>query len=366
MKILDILNESDNKHIESYQKVIKVLEDLNVDQHNIKEIYNELTNTLFIENEKTLIDLVYLFNKYGYGMDNVSPEELNNFLNDIDVDDLEITIFGEHLIALSKYLGVNPNNIETYSELYGMPVLRNIETGEKYAIGDDDEANYALYKYYVEYIDEEGYNGLNPNYLKTYIKLDSYALDEEIIYRTENYIDEMTQSEKIEELGLEEETSNILLKLEANEDDMDKIYQDMDSLDTNDDDYQDMDSLDTNDDDYQNKIDLLKGKLRILKDFKVELEEEIESLLDFDKLYDVIYKKFKEEIEDIGVDYFFDMGYDIDDILRGVGYINDNDLARGLAEDDSNDRGNVLNYYSGEEDDIIFNNKYFFIYDLGD
>jgi len=353
MKILKILSENETRFKVGYVKAIKALENLNVDSKDRVEIYNTLKNVLHIENRDTLTDLVYLFNEYGYDIDVTPNEEIEDFLKSINVVDLEIDIFGEHIMALSTFLDTNPINIEPHFELYNLVVYKDTETGFTYAIGTDDEVNEAIYRERLGYIEDEGYYGIKLDFLKNFIEVDSYALDEEANHLTENYIDNMTTEEKINHLGLEEEFSSFYLKLEKIEEEMDEIYNKLDLLEKN-------------DSDYEEKNDLLRGKLNILKNEKSEINEEIEDSIPQDRLYDLVYENEREMLEDKGIDYFIELGYGTDDLVRMFS-INDRKLVKELSEEiiEYGDRGNVLNYNNGEEEEIRFNNQYFFIYNLG-
>lgn len=352
MKILKILSENETRFKAGYVKAIKALENLNVDSKDRVEIYNTLKNVLHIENKDTLTDLVYLFNEYGYDIDVTPKEEIEDLLKSINVVDLEIDIFGEHIMALSTFLHADPSKIEPHSELYNLVVYEDTETGFTYAIGTDDEVNEAVYRDRLEYIENEGYYGIKLDFLKNFIEVDSYALDEEANHLTENYIDNMTTEEKINHLGLEEEFSSFYLKLEKIEEEMDEIYNKLDLLEKN-------------DSDYEEKNDLLRGKLNILKNEKSEINEEIEDSIPQDRLYDLVYENEREMLEDKGIDYFIELGYDTADLVRMFS-INDRKLAEELSEEiiEYGDRGNVLNYNNGEEEEIRFNNQYFFIYNL--
>lgn len=365
MKILDIINESEDKEKIFLLKVIKVLLNLNVsDEYD--EILNTLSEQLHItDNEiKWKISYVYHKLKNEYYYDDISELDDTNKMEevvDLIIGDYSISDYDDETIVLSSFLDIPPFMLEEeqYRHL-GLRTFKDLTNSDEYAIGDDNEVEKAERSYYEQIIKYEP-EIYGVDFLKDYIKIDDYTILEEARYMAESRIGDMSGDEILDLVGVDKDEYDS--KIETLEDERSEIEFDINSL---------SEEIDSIDDSYsESDIEELRERLNYLQDRDEALQSEIERLESErdnlsdeyrDEAMDLIESDYRDEIEREGIDYFIDQGYDIARLIEMFG-VDDDEAIEDLIRD--GDRGNAISNYDGIEHEYYYNNQYYFIYQIG-
>jgi hypothetical protein len=240
-----------------------------------------------------------------------------------------------------------------------------------YAIGDDEEADDAAYEYMKQLIEEIGYG----NNISYYIDGEDFASD----YSDYDYYYDLV-SEEPESYDISKELkgsiANEIKKLEElideieYEDDSDDIENLLNIISKNNDLIDEYTSYSSTDlDDYdtdEEKFNLIHEEiLQELKDKKEELEEDEDSYeydeSEIEERAEELDEDNKKEIADDPVEYLKNMGFDEKAIADKISsYIDTDEYIKDVINNDG--RGNSLSSYDGNENEINYNDKWYYIY----
>jgi hypothetical protein len=295
MKLIKLLEES---NIKSYHiKTLKLMK--NNDVENDPEIIWEfLTNSLLLDDNKLKGEILYLYENYY----DTPIEDLKKVLDSVNIDFDEVYEgYDDKHIALSHFLDLPPTLIDelTYNH-YGLTMYKDFTTKYEYSVGDDDEIESALDRYYEDYIDNlGGIEILGRNMVEGFIEIDSYILNELSYEEAQSEIDGLDDVEILTKAGY------------------DITNYDEDSM------------------------------LDVLRTAK-------------DELLDDLYDKYKSDIESEGIYWFLDRGYSFFDAVGSFFNVDEDGIINYIRENE--DRGTLLGHYDGYQNEQYFNNEWYYIY----
>jgi hypothetical protein len=295
MKLIKLLEES---NIKSYHiKTLKLMK--NNDVENDPEIIWEfLTNSLLLDDNKFKGEILYLYENYY----DTPIEDLKKVLDSVNIDFDEVYEgYDDKHIALSHFLDLPPTLIDelTYNH-YGLTMYEDSTTKYEYSVGDDDEIESALDRYYEDYIDNlGGIEILGRNMVEGFIEIDSYILNELSYEEAQSEIDGLDDVEILTKAGY------------------DITNYDEDSM------------------------------LDVLRTAK-------------DELLDDLYDKYKSDIESEGIYWFLDRGYSFFDAVESFFNVDEDGIINYIRENE--DRGTLLGHYDGYQNEQYFNNEWYYIY----
>ena len=357
MKLLKLITE-ERKVLPYHKKIVKVMDKRGIDDE-IGEIWNFLTKDLDIEKLETKLEIIHLYQKY-YGMDtedfdNMSDEDLSDMGSIEDIDD--------KVMALSLHLNIPPILLEEESYThYGLEQYRNVDDNTSYAIGDDGEVQDAMREYFENYVDEQGGIEYIDRYLlDDYIELDDYSVEQFAEEEAEHRVEDMDEDDVIEEAGYDDKDSfqERIDELQSEIDDMESEKEDLEielgDLDT-DEDEDEMEEI-------EEKISDLEYEISDKESEKEDLESELESLYETAKeeLIETYKDNIYHEVHGEGVDYFVDnFGWSLEDAVDSCCTFDNDGVEEYLAE--SEDRGNTLSPYDGNENEEEYDGEWYYIY----
>ena len=357
MKLLKLITE-ERKVLPYHKKIVKVMDKRGIGDE-IAEIWNFLTKDLDIERLETKLEIIHLYQKY-YGMDtedfdNMSDEDLSDMGSIEDIDD--------KVMALSLHLNIPPILLEeeNYSH-YGLEQYRNVDDGKSYAIGDDGEVQDAMREYFENFVDEQGGVEYIDRYLlDDYIELDDYSVEEFAEGEAEYRVEDMDEDDVIEEAGYDDKDSY--------EERIDELQSEIEELESEKEDLEiELGDLDIEEDEdemeeIEEKISDLEYEILDKESEKEDLESELESLYETAKeeLIETYKDNIYHEVHGEGVDYFVDhLGWSLEDAVDSYCSFDRDGLEEYLAE--SEDRGNTLSPYDGNENEEEYDGEWYYIY----
>ena len=358
MKLTKLLKEENKKILAYHKKAVKLMDREGISDE-IYDIWNFLTEKLSIQNLETKLEIIHLYRKY-YGMED---EDIDN-MSDEDLSDMgSIEDFDDKVMALSIHLNIPPILLEeeTYTH-YGLEHYRNIESGEVYAIGDDEEAQDAMREYFEDYVSNQGGLIYIDRYLlDDFIELDDYNVEQFAEEEAEYRVEDMDEDDVIEEAGYDDKDSY--------QERIDELQSEIEELESEKDDLEiELGDLDTDEDEdemveIEEKISDLEYEISDKESEKEDLESELESLYETAK--EELIEQYKDEIyNDVrseGVDYFIDnLGYSLEHAVDAFCDFDNDGLEEYLAENE--DRGNVLGVYDGIENEEEYDGEWYYIY----
>jgi len=357
MKLLKLITE-ERKVLPYHKKIVKVMDKRGIGDE-IAEIWNFLTKDLGIEKLETKLEIIHLYRKY-YGMDtedfdNMSDEDLSDMGSIEDIDD--------KVMALSIHLNIPPILLEEEGfSHYGLDQYRNVNNGKSYAIGDDQEAQYAMREYFEDYVENQGgIDYIDRYWLDDFIELDDWNVEQFAEEDAEHRVGDMDEDEVIDEAGYDDKDSfeERIDELQSEIDDMESEKEDLEielgDLDT-DEDEDEMEEI-------EEKISDLEYEISDKESEKEDLESELESLYETAKeeLIETYKDNIYHEVHSEGVDYFIDnLGYSLEDAVNNFCTFDTDGLEESLAENE--DRGNTLSPYDGEENEEEYDGEWYYIY----
>jgi hypothetical protein len=295
MKLIKLLEES---NIKSYHiKTLKLMKNNDV-ENDPEIIWAFLTNTLLFDDYKLKGEILYLYENYY----DTPIEDLKKVLDSVNIDFDEIYEgYDDKHIALSLFLDLPPTLInELRSEHYGLTNYEDSTTGYEYSVGDDDEIESALDKYYEDYIDNSGgIENLNRSVVEDYIEIDSYILDELSSEEAQREIDDLDDEEILTKAGYD------ITKYDEN-----------------------------------SILDVLRAAK--------------------DELLDDLTDKYKSDIESEGIYWFLNQGYSFFHAVGGFFNVDEDGIINYIRKNE--ERGTVLGHYDGYENEQYFNNEWYYIY----
>jgi hypothetical protein len=325
----------------------------------IAEIWNFLTKDLDIEKLDTKLEIIHLYQKY-YGMDtedfdNMTDEDLSDMSTIEDIDDKQM--------ALSLNLNIPPILLEEEGyPHFGLESYRNVDDGKLYAIGDDGEAQDAMREYFEDYVTNQGgMNYIDRYLLDDFIELDTYTIEQFAEEEAEYRVKDMDEDDVIDEAGyddkdsFEEKISELESEIEDFESEKEDLEIELGDLDVE----EDEDEME----EIEERIEGLEYEISDKESQKEDIESELESLYDTAKeeLLEVYKDTIIDEVNDQGVDYFIDnLNYDLEQAVDSFCNFDNDGLEEYLS--DTEDRGDILSPYDGEENEEEYNGEWYYIY----
>ena len=360
MKLSRILNEHTIKPY--YKNLLKTMSNKSVGEE-VSEIWDFLSNVLSIEDMEVKTEIIHLYKK----LNNYEEDDFDN-LSDSDLSDIEsLDDMDEKRVALAKNLDVSPLVIEEYDKWgthYKLQVYNNLVDGNKYAVGDDDEVEDAMMDYYEDYVDNVGGLDYIDRYLiDDFIELDDYVVEDFCDTEAHDRVDNMDEDEVIEEAGYDSKDS-FQERLDDLEIEIDDLKSDLEDLEI------ELGDLDVEYDEeemeaIQESIDDLEYQISEKESEYEDIESEMNGLYDTarEDLIDTYKEELYDEIQSQGFEYFIDnLGYSLTDAVDSFGTFDSHGLQTYLAE--SEDRGNTLASYDGNEDWEEVNGTEYYIYKI--
>jgi hypothetical protein len=275
-------------------------------------------------------------------------DEIENLQAQYDADDElrgdlldEISDLEDELDNYTDYIDVyNIVPTGTFYDTTEFEVINSPVSGNRYAVGDDDEMKSSCYDSIENLIDDIGYEGFNASFARQYLDEDaiiSYAedvYDSDVRDNPESYFDD---SERMLSNKQEEKIEILRKRIEYNTVTIGKLEEQMDG---------------ENDDLIQEKIDELN---ELSEEYIAEIEE-IEEDPDGEFPDELIEEKVESLVSDAKYDpesFMSEMG------LNWADYIDKDDFINGVIDEDG--YGHTINSYDGTADEVYVNDKLFYV-----
>lgn len=248
-------------------------------------------------------------------------DELSELKNKIDV---------YNIIPTGRYYDASE------FEVIGAPELED----RRYVVGDEDEMETSSYQYVEQLIDDIGYEGFSPNFVKQYIDEDaviSYAEDlfnQDVYESPESYLDDSDRNLSTKQ---EEQIRILEDKIEKYRELVSKLEGSMDGED---------------DEDIEERIDELNDEITDMETEIEDIKEDPEG--DFpDELLEEIIERRVDEAK-----------YDIEGFMNEWGlewnnYVDKDEFIKAVVDEDG--YGHTLNGYDGSADLINVEGESFYV-----
>ena len=240
-------------------------------------------------------------------------EDLNNL-----EEDMENAESVYDIIPLYDYYGM-------YEFEYG---------GAEYAVGNDESADEAAIERTRSLIDDIGYEGFNPTFFEYYVDGDQvadYAEDwfwDDVSEAPEDFLDdddrELTQHSK---------------------DEIEKINEEIGHL------QEDLEELDS-----EGEREVAQDRIDELEELKEYIKMDDDSYEYTEDAKDEYVERRKDEVKDDPVGFLRDFG--MEESIKD--FIDEDDFIEGVIESDG--RGHTLSSYDGVENEISFDDEWYYIY----
>ena len=243
--------------------------------------------------------------------------------------------YGEELNELQKYDLENAESVYDIIPLYDYYGMYEFEYGgAEYAVGDDGSADEAATERTRSLIDDIGYEGFNPSFMEWHVdgsQVAEYAEDwfwDDMNDSPEDYLDdddrELTQHSQNEIEKINEELGH--------------LQEELDELDT------------------EAEIEITQDRIDELEERKVDIEIDDDSYEYTEEAKDNYVERRKSEVKDDPVSFLKDFG--MEESIKD--FIDEDDFIEAVIESDG--RGHTLSSYDGNENEITFNNEWYYIY----
>jgi len=373
MKLLRILTENTVTPID--KKMVSVLQRMDVDPDDVGEIWTKLTDPLSINDMDLKIKIAFLYTQSCYyGEDGL----VCNDLDDVDWDEMVNTdMFGDDQLALAEFLNVPPFLLEitTYSH-YGLNVYEF--DGDTYAVGDESDADDAMYQYSENMIEYE-LDSMEEWWLNDYLSPNQYAIEQFCEEEADNRLDNMTEDEMMEEAGMDpdekqEEIDEMEVSKEEKEEKLVEMEEELEELENlrdeaeeeygdESDEYYEADDLHG---DKDLEVDNLRDEIEALQEDIETAQQEFSNMPEEAK--DQLYESYKEDYEDTiqseGIEYFTsNLGMNREDVIDYYFDFDKEGAIQSLADDQ--DRGDTLSSFDGLEDWQEYDGVDYYIYQQG-
>jgi hypothetical protein len=232
--------------------------------------------------------------------------------------------------------GVDMNNIEDAIEeaesvydiipLYDYYGMYEFEYGgAEYAVGNDEAADEAAIERTRSLIDDIGYEGFNPTFFEYYVDGDrvaDYAEDwfwDDVSDSPEDYLDDKDEIEKInEEIG--------------------HLQEDLEELDSD------------------VELEMTQDRIDELEETKEDIKMDDDNYEYTEEAKDEYVERRMDEVRDDPVGFLRDFGME-----EGIkDFIDEDDFIEGVVESDG--RGHTLSSYDGVENEVSFDDEWYYIY----
>ena len=373
MKLLRILTENTVTPID--KKMVSVLQRMDVDPDDVGEIWTKLTDPLSINDMDLKIKIAFLYTQSCYyGEDGL----VCNDLDDVDWDEMVSTaMFGDDQLALAEFLNVPPFLLERtdYSH-YGLNIYEF--DGDTYAVGDESDADDAMYQYAEQMIEYE-LDSMEEWWLNDYLSPNQYAIEQFCEEEADNRLDNMTEEEMMEEAGMDpdekqEEIDEMEVSKEDKEVDLLNLQDELEELENLRDEAEEeyggeSDEYNEIDEEYGEKeyeVDNLTDDIESLQEDIETAQQELSNMPEEAK--DQLYESYKEDYEDTiqseGVEYFTsNFGMSREDAIDYYFDFDKEGAIQSLADDQ--DRGENLASYDGNEEEQEYDGVDYYIYQQG-
>jgi len=247
----------------------------------------------------------------------VKAQEYGDDLTNLEEDmDLAESVYD--IIPLHDYYGM-------YEFEYG---------GAEYAVGDDEAADEAATERTRSLIDDIGYEGFNPSFMEWHVDGDQVA-----DYAEDWFWDDMNDSP---EDYLDDDDRELT---KHSEEEIEKINEELGHL------QEELEELDT-----EAEIEITQDRIDELEERKVDIEIDDDSYEYTEEAKDNYVKSRKSEVKDDPVSFLKDFG--MEESIKD--FIDEDDFIEAVIESDG--RGHTLSSYDGDENEITFNNEWYYIY----
>lgn len=345
------------------KKFLKLMQRKNLDWSDGREIWEFLTDSLFIKDMDLKMRLAYLY------MEQLVDEDEDETYDDLEKVSLDMenimSNFDDKQLALAEHFDLPPFLIEEsgYSH-YGLEQYENEDDGGTYAIGDEDEMDDAMDDYAQMRIDD-GVEYFEHWYLEDHLEPNDSAIEQFAEEEADHRLSDMTDEEILEEAGYDsmDEAKEQWEEKDSEKDDIEERMNDL-SMEKDELESEQADLDYEEDEDYYNEleeeIDLKQeeiGDLEIeLNDLETEMEklqeisegEEVEQAKD--ELRENYTENTIEEIRNDGVSYFTDnLGVDYETAIDYYFHLDEYSLKESIKDDEG---WEVLANYDGNYDEI--------------
>ena len=206
--------------------------------------------------------------------------------------------------------------------------------GAEYAVGLDEAADEAAIERTRSLIDDIGYEGFNPSFMEYYVDGDrvaDYAEDwfwDDVSEAPEDYLDdddrELTQHSKDEIEKINEEIG--------------RLQEDLEELDSD------------------VEIEVTQDRIDELEERKEDIKMDDDNYEYTEEAKDNYVERRKDEVKDDPVGFLRDFG--MEESIKD--FIDEDDFIEGVIESDG--RGHTLSSYDGTENEISFDDEWYYIY----
>jgi hypothetical protein len=275
-------------------------------------------------------------------------DEIENLQAQYDADDEvrgdlldQISDLEDELDNYTDYIDVyNIIPTGTFYDTTEFEVINSPVSGNRYAVGDDDEMKSSCEDYIENLIDDIGYEGFNAGFARQFLDTEAIISYAEDVYESdvrdnpESYFDD---SERMLSNKQEEKIEILRKRIEYNTVTIEKLEAQMDG---------------ENDDLIQEKIDELN---ELSEEYIAEIEE-IEEDPDGEFPDELIEEKVESLVSDARYDpesFMSEMG------LSWSEYVDKDEFIEGVIEADG--YGHTLNSYDGTADEVYVNDKLFYV-----
>ena len=233
-------------------------------------------------------------------------------------DDLENAESVYDIIPLYDYYGM-------YEFEYG---------GAEYAVGDDESADEAATERTRSLIDDIGYEGFTPSFMEWHVDGDQVA-----DYAEDWFWDDMNDSP---EDYLDDDDRELT---QHSKDEIEKINEELGYL------QEELDELDS-----EVEIEITQDRINELEERKVDIEIDDDSYEYTEEAKDNYVERRKSEVKDDPVNFLKDFG--MEESIKD--FIDEDDFIEAVIEADG--RGHTLSSYDGNENEVSFDNEWYYIY----
>ena len=244
-------------------------------------------------------------------------QEYGEDLGNLEVD-LENAESVYDIIPLYDYYGM-------YEFEYG---------GAEYAVGDDESADEAATERTRSLIDDIGYEGFTPSFMEWHVDGDQVA-----DYAEDWFWDDMNDSP---EDYLDDDDRELT---QHSKDEIEKINEELGYL------QEELDELDS-----EVEIEITQDRINELEERKVDIEIDDDSYEYTEEAKDNYVERRKSEVKDDPVNFLKDFG--MEESIKD--FIDEDDFIEAVIEADG--RGHTLSSYDGYENEVSFDDEWYYIY----
>jgi hypothetical protein len=242
--------------------------------------------------------------------------------------------YGEDLGNLEEDLE-NAESVYDIIPLYDYYGMYEFEYGgAEYAVGDDEAADEAATERTRSLIDDIGYEGFNPTFFEYYVDGDQVA-----DYAEDWFWDDMSDSP---EDYLDDDDRELT---QHSKDEIEKINEEIGHL------QEDLEELDS-----EVEREVAQDRIDELEELKDEIEMDDDSYEYTEEAKENYVERRKDEVKDDPVGFLRDFG--MEESIKD--FIDEDDFIEGVIESDG--RGHTLSSYDGTENEILFDDEWYYIY----